>query len=292
MVIRFFIFLLLILGISCKNATKHIQNTSHSQTSGVFKIVNPNTAYQGKIAQDDVHLLLNTKNLKEKDSIYASLYYTKEANPFQTLKSFKGIRQQDAFHLVTNDGSQITGKLIGGEFVGDLKRKNTIERLSLNMLPNYSNGQVWLQQSKAKHLIALDGATTSLPIQGELYSLGAIKQGSAMCFLLYWLSPSTGLYKSQGNCGSGFESALKIVQYSLETGQVDIQDIEVASCYNGIKAYANILFDDYSTKQLLDQWKRQQKIQFIREISRSDRLENVVVSLGTDDFLKVTENQN
>ncbi len=235
-------------------------------------IVNPNLSFTGVLNSKEVVLNLN---IREDDSVFASLYNYKDEDPYKTLIYLKGIKNKNEFVLKKNDSVLFKGIVDDSVLIGKLTIKNKDNLLNLNLNKNYSNGNFLITNGEKKKKISLVGLTDKESCQGELMEIAGFEKDNFKYYLFYFIYPSTGLYKLRGSCGGGQESLIALIKVNNDVKKTKIDIIDLSSCYNGTKSLINE--DDFNGKDLKNIWNQKKKLKVKRMNLRKDSSEIIII---------------
>ena len=289
--IQNYVLVFVIILISCKRNNNANYISSKSQKSDsilivqkTIDIVNPNLSLTGIV--EEKKFILNI-NFAEKDSVFASLYNSKDINPYENIIYSEGVLKNNNLMLTNEEGVYIKGKINESVFIGELILNDKTYVLHFNENNNYSNGNIKITDGKNYKKISLLGLKDSEVCQGELSEIASFFKNKVTYKLLYFTFPSAGLYKARGSCGGGQESLIALVTFDNEIEDTNIEIVELSSCYNGIESLVNN--DNFTAKDLVNLWNKQNNLNIIVENLRKDSSKKVIINPKQNDIISVSK---
>ena len=262
---------------------KNANNKLQAQAKIDVKVMNPNKSFMGSVNNQPIILNINTS--MENDSIYAIAYNYKDIDPYTNLIHLEGIKTGGTYVLNSKDSTVIKGKIINNSFQGVYKTANNPIDINLEINKHYCNGNLSIMFNDKKEKLSIMGSDDRTPCQGQLINIGFFEKDNNMFNLYYLTAPSTGIYKSKGQCGNGEESLIAIIKTNYKTLETEVNTYEINSCFNAIESFTNE--SDFDTKELVTQWIENKKMKIKRINLKKDKTETIEINPQKDIIISI-----
>lgn len=276
--------------LSCTGSTKYNQRLQSSNSKNdqksidpIIEVFNPNLSFIGEIQGKPVIININTS--LDDDSINAILYYYNEIDPYETMIHLNGTRLKNEIILKSTKSIEVVGQIDSETLKGTYSYEHNSIAFILKKNKDYSNGNLFIVTDNKKNKMSLAGLDNKTPCQGKITKIANFKKQNNYFHLYYLVIPSTGVYKSRGNCGSGSETFLALIEYNSNSKKTKKEILEINSCYNSIESYTTN--EDFIIDDLITSWKNDQKLVIRKMNLKKDSMQTIEIDIQKNNMINI-----